>query len=224
MSLRDTIEGARNEASQASGKSGAEETPAKKGSTRGSAANAKPTREKAGSVRTVSKNGKKTAAAMASMPGAKKTKEQKEAERAERRKAREEEDYRNQAFQVMLNQNPDYKKTDRIWWILLGIGFLATLVSLAVTFIFPVSDGNYSSTNGVVSIASLVIAYAFIVASFIFDWVKRRPIRKETEKKLAGMSNKKIAQMFAAERKAELERNAAKEAEKAKKEEAKKAK
>ena len=219
MSLRDTIEGARNEASLASGKSAPEETPAKakKGSVRGSAANAKPTREKAASVRTVSKNGKKTAATMASLPGAKKTKEQKEAERAERRKQREEEDYRNQAFQLMLNQNPDYKKTERLWWILLGIGFAATLASLAITFIFPVTDGNYGSTNGIVSIACLIAAYVFIVASFVFDWVKRRPIRKEVEKKMGGMSNKKLAQMFAAERKAELERNAAKEAAKAEK-------
>jgi uncharacterized membrane protein len=214
MSLRDTIEGARAEASQLSGKT-EPETPAKKGAQRGSAANAKPAREKAASVRTVSKDGKKAAAMASSLPGAKKTKEQKEAERAERRKQREEEDYRNQAFQLMLAQNPDYKKTERLWWVLLGIGFVATLVSLVITFVFPVKDGNYGSTSGVVSIACLILAYVFIVASFVFDWVKRRPIRKDVEKKMAGMSNKKLAELFAKERKAELERNAAKEAAKA---------
>ena len=212
MSLRDTIQAVRNEVAQASGKSEAAETAVKKGVQRGSAANAKPAREKAASVHA---EGKKPASS--SILGTKKTKEQKEAERAERRKEREEEDYKNQAFQLLLSQNPEYKKTDRVWWILLGIGFVATLISLVVTFVFPVQDGNYGSTNGVVSIACLIIAYAFILASFIFDWVKRRPIRKEAEAKMAGMSNKKIAQMFAKEREEQAERKAAKEAAKAEK-------
>ena len=245
MSLRDTIAGARSEASQSSSK-GDTTTAAKKGASRGSAANAKPTREKAASVRTAGSSGKKTAA---SAFGAKKTKEQKEAEKAARRKEREEEDYRNQAFQLLLEQNPEYKRTDRIWWIcatvasmpgllfilaisliagkgilgiLLGIGFVSTLISLIVTFVFPVENGDYSSTRGIVSIAALVIAYLFILASFIFDWVKRRPVRKELEAKMQGMSNKKIAQLFAKEREAEAERAAAKEEAKAAKKAAKK--
>ena len=125
MSLRDTIEGARSEVSMpAAAKTEAEAAPAKKsGGARKSSANAKPAREKAASVRTISKDSKKAAALRSQLPGAKKTKEQKEAERAERRKRREEEDYRNQAFTLLLNQNPDYKKSDRLWWILLGIGF-----------------------------------------------------------------------------------------------------
>ena len=218
MSLRDTIQGARSEVSLPAQKSKQESASStKKGVSKKSSANAKPTREKAGSVRTVSANSKKTAAAMSSLPGAKKTKEQKEAERAERRKQREQEDYKNQAFQLMLNQNPDYKRTERIWWVLLGIGFVATLVSLALSFLMPVTDGNFGTTSGVASIASLVIAYVFIVASFVFDWVKRRPIRKDVEKKMSGMSNKKLADLFAKERAAELERNAAKEAAKAEK-------
>ena len=211
MSLRDTIEGARSEVTQGSNpKNDAEVAAAKKGSSRKSSANAKPVREKAASVRTVSKNSKKAAALSSSLPGAKKTKEQKEAERAERRKRREEEDYRNQAFTLLLNQNPDYKKSDRLWWILLGIGFVSTLVSLIITFVAPVTDGNYGSTRGIIQIGSLVVAYLFIIAGFVYDWVKRRPIRKEAEKKIAGMSDKKIAEMFARERKAEVERNAAK--------------
>ena len=173
-------------------------------------------REKAASVRTISKDSKKAAALRSQLPGAKKTKEQKEAERAERRKRREEEDYRNQAFTLLLNQNPDYKKSDRLWWILLGIGFVATLVSLIITFLAP-PNGAYTSVSGIVSIGSLIVAYVFIITGFVFDWIKRRPIRKETEKKLAGLSNKKIAELFAKERKAEMERNVAKAEKKANK-------
>ena len=212
MSLRDTIEGARSEASLPSSKSESESTTARKGAGRGSAANAKPSREKAASVRTVSASSKKAASTMASMPGAKKTKEQKEAERAERRKQREEEDYKNQAFQLLLNKSSEYKKSERTWWVLLGIGFIATVFSLVSTFLFPVEDGDYTSMRGVVSIAFLALAYVFIIASFVYDWRKRRPIRKEVEAKMAGMSNRKIAALFAEERKAELERNATKEA------------
>lgn len=208
MSLRKTLEGARSEASQSSSAK-PEAAPAKKGASRRSTAKAKPTREKAASVRTVSKSSKKAAA---SLPGAKKTKEQKEAARAQRRKEREEEDYKNQAFQLLLNQNPKYKKTERVWWILIGIGFAATLVSLAVTFVSPTTGDGGVSTRDIVSVVSLVVAYAFIISSFVFDWIARRPIRKETEKKLQGMSQKKIAELFARERKAELERKAAKEA------------
>ena len=218
MSLRDTIEGARSEVSlPTAAKNEAEAAPAKKsGGARKSSANAKPAREKAASVRTISKDSKKAATLRSQLPGAKKTKEQKEAERAERRKRREEEDYRNQAFTLLLNQNPDYKKSDRLWWILLGIGFVATLVSLIVTFLAP-PNGDYTSVSGIVSIGSLIVAYVFIITGFVFDWIKRRPIRKETEKKLAGLSNKKIAEMFAKERKAEMERNAAKAEKKANK-------
>ena len=218
MSLRDTIEGARSEVSMpAAAKTEAEAAPAKKsGGARKSSANAKPAREKAASVRTISKDSKKAAALRSQLPGAKKTKEQKEAERAERRKRREEEDYRNQAFTLLLNQKPDYKKSDRLWWILLGIGFVATLVSLIITFLAP-PNGDYTSVSGIVSIGSLIVAYVFIITGFVFDWIKRRPIRKETEKKLAGLSNKKIAELFAKERKAEMERNVAKAEKKANK-------
>lgn len=211
MSLRETLEGARNEASQ-SGAAKPESSPAKKGASKKSTANAKPTREKAASVRTVSKNSRKAAAMTSSLPGARKTKEQKEAERSQRRKEREEEDYKNQAFQLLLNQNPAYKKSERVWWVLLAIGFVATLVSLVVTFVLPARSDGTMSVRDIVSVVSLIVAYAFIIAGFVFDWIVRRPIRKETEKKLQGMSQKKIAEMFARARKAELERNAAKEA------------
>lgn len=217
MSLRDTIAGARSEASQASGKPAAAPSTAKKGSSKKSSANARPAREKAASVRTASKSGKKGAAAKTSMPWVKKTKEQKEAEKAERRKQREEEDVRSQAYQVLLSQNPVFKRSERIWWILLGIGFIATLVSLALSFMFPITDGDYSTPQGIASIVSLATAYLFIIASFVYEWIARRPVRKEVEKKLQGMSNKKVAEILAAERKAALERKAAKEAAKAEK-------
>lgn len=48
---------------------------------------------------------------------------QKEARKEEKRKQREEEDFRQRGYDLILRSNEEYRRTDRTWWILIGVGF-----------------------------------------------------------------------------------------------------
>ncbi len=201
MSLRDTIEGARSEAKEnvvdlkPKKKDGEKDDEAKKVPAydpfqpgKSSAATGRPKAEAASSVRLEGKHKEATPLERSSM-----TKEEKKAERA-RERARE--DMRTRAYDVLLKSNPDYKKTEKVWWIVLSIGFGCTLVSLLVAYFM---DGGQSlGTNaGNISIVFLVLAYVFIIGGFIYDLVKRRPLRKAAEKRLSGMNDKRVAEFLA---------------------------
>ena len=198
MSLRDTIEGARREAEgNAVGRpkkeaenmaSGEEE---KKGFSRSSAAKAKPTREAAASVRVASKP-KQTGA----VGGPAETKEEK---RERKRREREEQDFRNRAYDILLRSNDDYKRTERVFWIILGAGLALAVISLVCVYLFGQSP-DMSSWQGILSVGSLVAAYGFMIASFIYDWAKRRPYRKQTESRVRGLSDKKLLDLLEQER------------------------
>ena len=217
MSLRDTIEGARDEAKvtvDAMAKKSKDEKsedekavpaydPFKSGKS--SAAGARPTREAAASVRMEGERTKKNPATM--------TKEEKKAARAEERRL---EDKRNTAYDYMLRNDPDYAKTNKTWWILLGVGFAMTIVSLLFTYVF-------SNGMGVIATVALILAYAFIIAAFVYDFRKRRKCRKSAEKRLQGMNDKRVAEYVHAENEklkkqqiAEEEAKAAKKAAKGK--------
>ncbi len=218
MSLRDTIEGARDEAKvtvDAMAKKPKEDKPAEGEKTvaaydpfksgKSSAAGAKPAREAAASVRMEGERSKKNPVTM--------TKEEKKAARAEERRL---EDRRNTAYDYMLKGDEGYAKTNKVWWILLGVGFAMTVVSLVFTYALGNEGGM-----GIVAIVSLVLAYAFIIAAFVYDFTKRRKYRRAAEKRLQGMNDKRVADFVKAEnakaRKAEEEKEAAKAAAKASK-------
>lgn len=204
MSLRDTIEGARDEAKSTvdamTKKTAAaeEKDKAKEGdapaaydpfkSGKATAAGAKPSREAAASVRMEGERPKKSVALM--------TKEEKKAARAEERSI---EDARNQAYDYLLRLDDAYAKTDKTWWILLGIGFAMTIISLFLTFVFPAEVKEIHTVQGVLSIVTLVLAYGFIISAFIFDWRKRRPFRKAAEKRMQKMSDKRVYEFLAEE-------------------------
>ena len=194
MSLRDTIDGARREAEgnvigrpkkEVENLGAGEEE--KKGFSRSSAAKAKPSREAAASVRTASKP-KQTGA----LGGPAETKEEK---RERKRREREEQDFRNRAYDILLRSNPDYKRTERVFWIILGVGLALAVVSLVCVYAFGQSP-DMSSWQGILSVGSLVAAYAFMSASFIYDWAKRRPYRKQTESRVRGLSDKKLLELL----------------------------
>ena len=194
MSLRDTIEGARREAEgNAVGRpkkeaenmaSGEEE---KKGFSRSSAAKAKPTREAAASVRVASKP-KQTGA----VGGPAETKEEK---RERKRREREEQDFRNRAYDIILRSNPAYKRTERVFWIILGAGLALAVISLVCVYLFGQSP-DMTTWQGVLSVVSLIAAYGFMITSFIYDWAKRRPYRKQTESRVRGLSDKKLLELL----------------------------
>lgn len=194
MSLRDTIDGARREAEgnvvgrpkkEAENLGAGEEE--KKGFSRSSAAKAKPSREAAASVRTASKPKQSS-----SLGGAAETKEEK---RERKRREREEQDFRNRAYDILLRSNDDYKRTERVFWIILGAGLALAVISLVCVYLFGQSP-DMSSWQGILSVGSLVAAYGFMIASFIYDWAKRRPYRKQTESRVRGLSDKKLLDLL----------------------------
>ena len=198
MSLRDTIDGARREAEgnvvgrpkkEAENLGAGEEE--KKGFSRSSAAKAKPSREAAASVRTASKPKQSS-----SLGGAAETKEEK---RERKRREREEQDFRNRAYDILLRSNDDYKRTERVFWIILGAGLALAVISLVCVYLFGQSP-DMSSWQGILSVGSLVAAYGFMIASFIYDWAKRRPYRKQTESRVRGLSDKKLLDLLEQER------------------------
>lgn len=199
MSLRDTIVGATKEAREAtaslSKKDNSEEAerPSYSAFGRKSAATAKPAREAAASVR-VSGSGS----------GAPKSKEEKRAERA---RQREREDIRSRGFEAMLRADSDYHRAERIWWVFLGLGFIATIITLVLSYMVPESR-DLNTGVGMISAIMLVFAYFCIFGSVVYSFFKMRPLRKQIEAKVAGMTDKKLNEFYL-ERQAEYDRKRA---------------
>ena len=199
MSLRDTIVGATKEAREAtaslSKKDNSEEAerPSYSAFGRKSAATAKPAREAAASVR-VSGSGS----------GAPKSKEEKRAERA---RQREREDIRSRGFEAMLRADSDYHRAERVWWVFLGLGFIATIITLVLSYMVPESR-DLNTGVGMISAIMLVFAYFCIFGSVVYSFFKMRPLRKKIEAKVAGMTDKKLNEFYL-ERQAEYDRKRA---------------
>ena len=208
MSLRDTIEGALQEAEgntvgrpkkEAEAITGDDD---KKGFSRSSTAKARPAREAASSVKTSSGSSSRGAF------GATETKEEK---RDRRRREREEDNLRNRAYDLVLRSMPDYRRTDRVFWVLVGVGMVFAIVSLVAMYRFGEVD-DVTSPVGIASTVSLLLAYGCIIGAIIFDFVKRRPFRKQAQARVGTLSEKKLVELFEQERAAQLARQAAKDA------------
>ena len=217
MSLLDTIDAARQEATAAADGRTIKEKPEVSNADapaydpmslgKRTAANGKLATEAGASVRTAAKKSNQALGTMS-----------KEERKAEKRRRREEEDLRSRAYDIILRADEGYKKTERMWWILLGIGFSCTVVSLIAAY--ALNDGTGSTAA--VSVIALVLAYVFIIAGFVYDIWKRRPFRKAAEKRVAGMTNKRVADLLEADRQERLAEEAKKAAAKAEKNAAKK--
>ena len=209
MSLRDTIEGAREEAKDAAvglpkrGKKdeSASEDDEKRGFSKSSAAKAKPAREAASSVRVASKPSAK----------ARMGTETKEEKRERRRKEREEEDLRNRAYDLVMRSMPGYKRTEKVFWITMGVGLVLAVISILTAYVFE-GQSDFTTAQGVLSIGSLIAAYACIIGGFIYDLRKRRPFRREAENRVRGLSDKKLAEIFEKARNEQAKRDAEKKA------------
>lgn len=195
MTLRETIEAAKLEAKEAgsifTSKESKEEEPEKResaGFSKRSTARAKPVSSAASSVRVVSaedakmgRSGKKTSEM---------TKEERKAERAA---VRDREDLLTSAASILLKRDEEYKRNQRIWWILLGIGLALSLIALGVNYLL--SHGQQSEQLVVVAMVTIVMAYVCIISAFIFDLVKSRPIRRRVDGEVKSMSRKKLEQI-----------------------------
>lgn len=216
MSLRDTIEGARREAEgnavgrpKKEAEAAASESDEKRGFSRSSAAKAKPAREAAASVRT----GSPTSSKGGIFGGKEETKEEK---RERKRREREESDLRSRAYDVVLRDMPEYRRTERTFWVVVGVGLAMAVVSLVCAYVFGETT-DMATWQGLLSVVSLVGAYACIISALIYDFVKRRPVRKQVQARVNGMTDKRLADLFERERARNRAEREAKEARKAKK-------
>ena len=180
------------------------------GMTRKSPTKAKPVREAAGSVRVVAK--KKNPDGSTSTVGMTKE-EKKEVRRAER----EEEDVFNTLTNAMLKRDELYTSRRRIWWVFLALGLVFVVASFASGYI-GASDGSnmydLSTTGGILSVVSLVLAYVFIITSLVYEWMKIRPLRNETQNRIAGLSSKKrratLAELYEEDERKRVEKKSGK--------------
>lgn len=206
MSLRETIEGARREAAAAgtlgSGASRNDEAPEpeenakqqKQGFSRRSSARAKPTREVAGSIRSGSSS------------TAEKTKEEKKRDRQERR---DKEDLKFDAREALLKTNDEYAKAHRNWLIMMGVGGAILLLCFFFSRFAMTNDATTNLTLMITAIL-VIIAYALVIASIVYDYRKIRPMRKQVEDQVKGMTPKRMRRVIADAAKAEEAKKAAK--------------
>lgn len=180
------------------------------GMTRKSPTKAKPVREAAGSVRVVAK--KKNPDGSTSTVGMTKE-EKKEVRRAER----EEEDVFNTLTNAMLKRDELYTSRRRIWWVFLALGLVFVVASFASGYIGAPDGSNMydlSTTGGILSVVSLVLAYVFIITSLVYEWMKIRPLRNETQNRIAGLSPKKrraqLAELYEEDERKRVEKKSGK--------------
>ena len=195
MSLLDTIKAAREEAEEAGSlltqtkKSDAgvkdattNEEAAQTGFSKRSAARAKPAREAAGSVRTTNA---KDSSSMS-----------KEERKAARDARRSEQDVAYDATQIVLDQQPGYKTARRISWGTMIVGMVFAIASFLIMQ-YMQRGGTASESLAALSIGLMVLAYVSIIGSFVYDYIKVRPMRKKAEETTSGMTQKRMKRMIA---------------------------
>ena len=145
------------------------------GSVKPRTASAKPASKAGASVRTTSKpkpkNAKQRAMAEMNM-----SKEEKKAARA---KEREAENVAYTAIDILTRKDARYKKLRRIWWALLVVAVIFTVLSWA-TVSMPLA----------VNIVSLILAYAAIISALVMDFTVVRKCRNKHRDKVASMTRK----------------------------------
>lgn len=146
---------------------------AKTGTTKKSAASAKPVRKAADTVYI------KSAGSSKSKP---QTKEEK---KEQRKKDTERENKVYAASTAMTKATPEYSKYKKVWWVILVLAIAATVVAWIMQL-------NRETVGELGMIVALVLAYAAIIFALILDFWKVRPIRKDMRKKAASMSEKQL--------------------------------
>ena len=195
MSLLDTIKAAREEAEEAGSlltqtkksdagakDDAANEEAVQTGFSKRSAARAKPAREAAGSVRTTNA---KDSSSMS-----------KEERKAARDARRSEQDVAYDATQIVLDQQPGYKTARRISWGTMIVGMVFAIASFLIMQ-YMQRGGAASESLAALSIGLMVLAYVSIIGSFVYDYIKVRPMRRKAEETTSGMTQKRMKRMIA---------------------------
>lgn len=167
-------------------RSQAQQTGEATGFTRKSAASAKPARNAGSSVRVVpasAKDKRRQAQRGESLVGL-----SKEEKRARKKEERLREDRLYAVSNELLRADSDYKSRRRVFWALLAVGIVATLFVWIMMVAVPTTEAG---TMQIAQIAGLVVAYAAIIGSFIYDIVRVRPLRNDARSRAEGMSEAK---------------------------------
>ncbi len=128
----------------------------RKGKTRKSAASAKPSADRAATVRTP----------------APKTKKQKKEE------ARKREEKRSQQMRAMapdarrFEDQPEYKRLRRLWWIFL----VSAILLIGLSFV-----GTQNEAISFLNVPCIIAGYVLVIAAFYIDLGKIRKLRKKYE-------------------------------------------
>ena len=120
--------------------------------------------------------------------------------RARKKEQRLREDRAYAVSYELLRGEPEYKSRRRVFWALLAVGIVATLFVWAMMVFAPSENAG---TMQIAQIAGLVVAYAAIIGSFIYDIVRIRPLRNDARSRAEGMSESKqfaLLEQVAAER------------------------
>ena len=166
---------------------------------RKSAASAKPARTAGGSVRTAP--GGSNASGL--------TKEQR---RDARSRERAEEDQIREVSQILLDANPVYVKRRRLWWVLVGFGLVMVIASAGIAYLF--NGGTVSEPNGIAGTVALVLAYLGILGGLFYDFIRIRPLRRETDARAKSMTAKKRLEVIKKDADARAAKKAARKASK----------
>lgn len=211
MSLRDTLEGAREEIAQqraadknlpsrnhdeeksnkkdrSKAKEERSEETAPTGFEKRSATRAKPAREAAQGVRVVAA-GPSTKAATKSTSNL--TREQRKQQKMEEERNR---DRLATATNIVLAKDPLYRKRRIRWWIMVIVGLVMTACSFVVLYIAAPAGAStdVSTAWGMFTLVSLILAYGGIIGGLIYDLVRIRPLRRAADDKCRGMSVKRL--------------------------------
>lgn len=161
-----------------------------KGFMRKSATSAKPARAAAGSVRVEAASSK--ARRKDREKGEDLSNLSKEEKRARKQQVRAQEDRVYSATNILMKNDEDYLKRRRVWWAMLGVG-MGIIVLLWIWLFAGGKGGNITSAA---QVAVIVVAYVIIIAAFIYDFARIRPLRNTYRQRAEGMSQRALAALI----------------------------
>ena len=163
------------------------------GAARKSAASAKPARAAAGSVHVVSASAKTRRREYEqgeSLEGL-----SKEEKKARKRELRAKEDRMYAAANILMKADEEYRAKRRVFWILEGVG-IAGIVIVWLLLVGVFNGVMPEGALGTAQFAGLIVAYVFVIAGFIYDIVKIRPLRNFYKAQVAGMTDRKVLEVI----------------------------
>ena len=125
----------------------------------------------------------------------------KEERKAQKARIRSHEDQVDAVAAVLLHRDPQYAKMRKIWWILLGVGFLSILLA----FLFQWLAQQQGSQWIPFSVVFLVLSYVGIIGALLVDIFKVGKMRKKYRAEAEGYTNRRMKNLLdeEAERRAE---------------------